>query len=266
MNKYLKNSCWWSLLVGLLMMVGGCNVTNNNSQPGAKPVNVYMQTKTSGTTYSNPYGLSEVPGTAAVDSTLKLTSVSMFVKKLRLKSITEDSLDFQQQNLVVDLPLGKDSVQISTKAVPQGSYDGLSLHVGKPAYADSSKYPDFVAGPSEHQRYSMIISGTYKGKSFTYKVHHEFEFELKLNPPLVISDSTVSVDVNLLVDTSKWFVNKETGATLDPTNPDDLEQIVENIDSSFEAHRREHEREDNHNSNHDSGSGSGNNSDGGSGN
>lgn len=242
------------------MLVGGCNVTNNNSQPGAKPVSVYMQTKASGTTYSNPYGLSEVPGTAAVDSIPKLTNVSMFVKELRLKSVTEDSLDFQQHDLIVNLPLTKDSVQISTKSVPQGTYDGLSLHVGKPAYTDSTKYPDFVSGPSEDQRYSMIISGTYKGKSFTYKVHHDFEFHLKFNPALVISDSTVSADVNLLVDTSKWFIDNETGATLDPTNPDDLEKIVENIDSSFEAHRHEHEREDKHSGN-DSGSGS--HSDGG---
>ena len=262
MNKYYKNIYKWSLFIGLAMVIAGCNVTNNNSQTTARPVNVYMQTKSTGTVYANPYGLSEVPGTAAVDSSLKLTSVSMFVKQLRLKSVTEDSLDFRQNDLVVDLPLlGKDSVQISTTAVPPGSYDGLSLHVGKPAYADSAKYPNFVSGPSEHQRYSMIIDGSYKGKSFTFKVHHEFEFYLKLNPPLTINDSTASVDVNLLVDTSKWFVNQETGATLDPTNPESLEQIIENIDSSLEAHRKEHEREgEGHNNNDHNTNGSGSDS------
>jgi len=195
----------------------------------------------------------QVSTTAAVDSSLKLTRVALFVKELKLKSVAEDSLDFNQQDLVVDLPLGQDSVQISTTAVPKGSYDGLKLHIGKPSYADSAKYPDFVAGPSEHDRYSVIIQGSYKGQDFTFKAHHEFEFHLKINPPLVISDSTVSVDVNLLVDTSKWFVDPETGQTINPTDHEAIEKIIENIDSSFEAHKREHEMEDGHHDNHDQG-------------
>lgn len=244
----MKIGYLWGLIITSLVVISGCNVTGNK-QSTTRPVNVYMQTKTSSKTYSNPYGLSEVSTTAAVDSSLKLTRVALFVKELRLQSVAEDSLDFNQKDLVVDLPLGQDSVQISTTAVPQGSYDGLSLHIGKPSYADSAKYPDFVAGPSEHDRYSVIIQGSYMGQDFTFKVHHEFEFHLKINPPMAITDSTVSVDVNLLVDTSKWFVDRETGQTLNPTDPHALEKIIENIESSLEAHKREHEMDDGHHNN-----------------
>ncbi len=242
-----------SLIIAFFVVISGCNVTSNK-QSNTRPVNVYMQSKTAFKAYANPYGLSEFPTTAAVDSSLKLTRVSLFVKELRLKSVAEDSLDFNQKDIVVDLPLGQDSVQISTTAVPQGSYDGVSLQIGRPSFADSAKYPDFVSGPSEHDRYSVIIQGSYLGQDFTFRARHEFEFHLKINPPLIVSDSTVSVDVNLLVDTSKWFVDRETGQPINPTDREAIEKIIENIDSSMEAHRREHEMEDGHHNNHDQGS------------
>gem|GEM_PF-6560752 len=57
MNTKVKIGYLWGLMITLLVVITGCNVTGNK-QSDTRPVNVYMQTKTTSKGYSNPYGLS----------------------------------------------------------------------------------------------------------------------------------------------------------------------------------------------------------------
>lgn len=255
----------WSLVTALTVMLAGCGLMNKNTPPN-KQVNVYVKTNATAQTFSNPYGMVGTTQTAARDSSLKLTSVSMFVKQLMLKGTMIDSttgvqdsmsqgdddmwqhykagaITFKQQNFVVDLPLNQDSVMVSTTKVPSGKYYALFLHISRPDSADSSQFPDFVSGSSWKDRYSLIVKGTYNGQDFVYKSHRNFIIGTPINPPVTITDSTASVNVNLSVNTSEWFVNPWTGKTLDPTDSTNFRMIDWSIMRSFVARCGEHNYE-----------------------
>ena len=233
-----------------------------------------MKTNTAAQTYSNSAGLSETAQTTTRDSTsLKLTSVEMYVKQIMLKGTKidttsgvqdsmshgdddmwehykEGSLAFKQNNFVVNLPLDQDSVMVSTSQVPTGKYYALFMHISRPDSADSAKYPDFVSGSTWKDRYSLIVKGTYNGRDFTYKSHRNFIIGMPIRPPVAITDSTSNVNVKLLVNTSHWFVNPWTGKVLDPTDSTNFRAIDWTIMRSFIAHfgERDYEYEGGHHS------------------
>ncbi len=266
MINHYKEITKWSLVTAFVVMLSGCGLINKSHTSTQKQVNVYMKTNASAKTYSNPNGLSEVSQTSTPDSTLKLTSVSMYVKAMMLKGIMTDTtngvqdsmshgdddmwdhykanaLTFSQKNFVVNLPLNQDSVMISTSQVPSGKYYGLFMHISRPDSADSAKFPDFVSGSSWKDRYSLIVKGTYNGQDFVYKSHRNFIIGMPINPPVTITDSTASVNVKLTVNTSKWFINPWTGKVIDPTDSTKFRMIDWTIMRSFFAHCGEHDYE-----------------------
>ena len=190
----------------------------------------------------------------------------MFVKQLMLKGTKIDStsgvqdsmshgdddmwehyrqnaINFKQKNFVINLPLDQDSAMVSTAQVPNGKYYGLFMHISRPDSADSAKYPNFVSGSSWKDRYSLIVKGTYNGQDFVYKSHRNFILGMPIYPPVTISDSTASVNVKMLVNTSRWFVNPWTGKTLDPTDSTNFRMIDWSIMRSFFARCGEHDYE-----------------------
>jgi len=232
---------WPVLLLAGVVAVTGCNSLGSNA-PVTRKVGVIMKAVTGSTpVYANPYGMAEQAGTQA-GSTISLSKVKLFVKKLELKSVSEDSLDFEAKKLVVVLPLDTTSVTLSTAQVPAGTYDKFEIHINKPSPQDSTLDRDLVQGAPDSLRYSMIINGMYNGQPFTYKSHHNFEIELELNPPLVVTDTTMSVNVRLLVKTTAWFHDR-SGALLDPTDPANAVQIDQSIRRSFEAHEEHGDHE-----------------------
>lgn len=241
-----------AVLVSLLLLpFAGCNVTNT-SPSGQSPVAVKMKVQST----AMPKQTAGTPTTQAVDS---LTEVKFLVKKLELKSSAEeDSLDFEVHDFVADLPLDGSDYNITSKQVPTGVYDEFKLKIDTPEDGSSVQDSSFynTSGSEEHDGYSIVISGLYNGKQFTYRTGEDFELEMALNPPLTVTDTT-SASVAINIDPSSWFKDS-SGNALDPTNPDNREKIDENIRQSFHAEHEEHgEHEDHENNDGDSGEGDG---------
>lgn len=258
----------WSLITVLATMLAGCGLMNKNHTSSQKQVNVYMKTGAANNTGALA-GSSGMQGSSSQattqDSTLKLTSVSMFVKQMMLKGTMIDTttggvqdsmshgdddmwdhyranaISFSQKNFVVNLPLNQDSVMVSTSQVPSGKYYALFMHISRPDSADSANYPNFVSGSSWKDRYSLIVKGTYKGQNFVYKSHRNFIIGTPIYPPVTVTDSTAAVNVKMLVNTSDWFVNPWNGKTLDPTDSTNFRLIDWTIMKSFYARCGEHD-------------------------
>lgn len=216
-----------SAAIALLIVGAGCSVNDSNNV-GPKPVNVKMQVASS----SAPK--------AASSNHVTLTSVKMLVEELELESVEDDSTDFEIENQVVELPLDGSSYQLSAENIASGMYDEFEMEVEGIDDDDNVNDPDFTEGSDET---SIVIKGTYNSQDFTFKSEEDFEFEFEFNPPIQIDENTKSVDINLMINIDTWFVDG-SGNELDPTDPNNREQIEENIKNSFEADKDEDDEED----------------------
>jgi len=227
-------------LTALLLIITGCSINNDDSS-APKPVSVNMQVAGS----SAPKAIQT---NTAASNHVTLSSVKMLVEELELESVADDSADFEMENQVVELPLDGSSYQLSTANIASGLYDEFELEVDGIDDDDNVNDPDFTEGSDET---SIIITGTYDGQRFTFKSEEDFEIEFEFNPPIEIDATTNSVDINLMVDVSSWFVDS-SGNDLDPTDPANRDLIEDNIENSFEADDDIEEDDDNDDDDDDS--------------
>src|SRR5699024_9589047 len=228
--KYLLNK--YSPLLATLaiaLLFSGCDVSSSNSD-SQKDRKVAVKMKVQSSTAQKMAAKRSI---RAIDS---LSEVKMLVEELELESSDDqDSLDFEVNDLIVNLPLDGSDFVLASASVPEGIYDEFEMEIDQPDNA-SLNDPDFYdESGDEDDGYSIVIKGIYNGQSFTYRSREEFELELDLNPPLeVLLDGAPSVAIN--VDPFSWFKD-ESGNDLDPNDPANYDQINENIAKSFDVEK-----------------------------
>lgn len=225
-----------TFLSALILLFTGCNIAGSNSS-GERKVSVKMQVPTS-TTSQKITGSST---TQAVDS---LTEVKMLVEELELESsLDQDSLDFEVEDLVVNLPLDGSEFKLVSENVPEGVYDEFETKIESPDEDSNVEDSDFYNNSSEDgENYSIVVKGIYNGEKFTYRSEEDFELKLEMDPPLEISgNSSPSVAIN--VNPASWFKDS-SGNDIDPNDPDNRETIDENIENSFEAEKDDDDDDD----------------------
>ena len=215
-----------SIVIITLVAITGCNTTNSGNS-GPKDVAVTMQVQTTAPKLK----------AMSVDS---LTEVKLLVEELELESASEDSLDFEAEGLVVNVPLDGSELELSSRQLSNGVYDEFSMEIENDDDGQQVDDPDFYEGEEE---YSIVVRGVYNGEDFTYRVDEDFEIELDLNPVIEITDNTNSAAVAINFDPTGWFVDS-SGNPLDPNDPNNDEIIEENIENSFEAEGEEDEEDD----------------------
>lgn len=217
------------VFASLLLITTGCDLANtDNDLP--KDVAVSMQIQTTAPTQAKFKAQS-------VDS---LTEIKFVVEELQLESATEDSMDFEVENLIVNLPLDGSRIQLTSQTIPAGFYDEFELEIEHDDDAQVFDDPDFF---DDDKRFSIVVKGIYNGEEFMFRSEEDFEIELELNPALEITDNTGSAQVAINIDTSSWFLDSQ-GNPLDPTDPANYTTINENIEESFDAEADEEEEDD----------------------
>ncbi|MDR9417086.1 MAG: hypothetical protein RI564_12445 [Gracilimonas sp.] len=217
------------VFVSLLLVTTGCDLANSDSDL-PKDVAVSMQIESTATTQAKFKAQS-------VDS---LTEIKFVVEELELESATEDSMDFEVENLIVNLPLDGSRIQLTSQPISAGFYDEFELEIEHDDDAQVFEDPDFYDGD---KRFSIVIKGIYNGEEFMFRTEEDFEIELELNPALEIAGNTGSAQVAINIDTSAWFLDSQ-GNPLDPTDPANYEAINENIEESFDAEAEEDDDDD----------------------
>ncbi|MEX1135377.1 MAG: hypothetical protein WEB89_00660 [Balneolales bacterium] len=214
-------------LITLLFTIGyiltGCDTTNTGLDD-AGTVQLQMAVNTSNSTAKQLQASQNQEG-------LVIEEVQLFISEMELESVENDSLDFEIENFIVNLPLDGSPLILSDREVPAGMYDEFELEIEKP---DDE---DVVVNNSDFQdetgEYSVVVKGLYNGEEFMFRSSEDFELEIDLNPLLVIEDGGSSVLV-ISIGVDSWFRGSE-GQDLDPKDPANTEQINENIERSFEA-------------------------------
>lgn len=163
-----------------------------------------------------------------------ITSAQVVISEIEIESTTEDSMDFMSDSpLVVTLNLTGTMTQISTVAVPYGTYEEIELEICKLDTADGQVY---TANPNLQNR-SILARGYVDGDTnavFTFTSAIKLEQEQEFNPPLVIDASSPNTNVVLSIDTTTWF-SDGAGGYLDPRLPQNQKAIERNIKASIKA-------------------------------
>ncbi len=199
-------------------MTTGCDIANSDNN-GPKSVAVNMQVQTSTAAKFKAINL---------DS---LTEIKLLVEELELESVSDDSADFEVEDLIVSLPLDGSPIQLTSQIIPNGMYDEFEMEIENEDDSSSVSDPDFNENGNS---YSIVIRGSYNGEEFLFRSDKDFEVEMELNPAIEISDNTGSTAVSINIDPTGWFVDSQ-GNSLDPSDPANKELIENNIQNSFEA-------------------------------
>lgn len=233
------------LVIIAIVVMDGCSLTGTKANNNVKTGISFVATTSSGSAPAvAPSAFGTNTGTVAATTGLQIDTAKVLIKELEFHSATEDSLDFEKGPLVLTLNLDSTVTDVAIDNVPHGLYSAISFEIHKPRPNETVNDTDFVAGPKEDQRYSVVVKGFYNGTHFVFKSHRSAEVHIKLNPPLNISDSLSSYNATVKVDVNQWFVD-QNGNIIDPTNPDNAEAISHAIQRSFHAF------EDNNHDGHD---------------
>jgi predicted small secreted protein len=163
-------------------------------------------------------------------NTLEVQEVRFFIDELELESVQNDTLDFEIEDFIVNLPLDGTPLSLTEAEVPAGLYDEFELEMEKPDSDDAINDPDFRDGTGS---YSVVAKGLYNGEAFMFRSGKDFEIEMDLQPSLEISEASNAVLV-VSIDVESWFKN-ETGENLNPGDSSNTILINQNIERSFQG-------------------------------
>lgn len=140
---------------------------------------------------------------------------------------------------LLDLPLGPGVERAFTVAVDTGTYKALKVKIHKPEDNGDAKDAAFLLAHPEFAKISIRATGTFNGTPFTFESDVNAQQEVALVPPIVVTDSTLNVDVTIRVNTDSWFRNGT--ALIDPATANkggaNANDVRDNIRDSFRAFR-----------------------------
>ncbi|WP_069130262.1 hypothetical protein [Rhodohalobacter halophilus] len=231
----MKNSIF--KLFNVILVIGviavGCDLTESSTD-GPSDVQVQMKVNTGAAAKAMLSGSNEH------SNTLEISEVKMFIEEMELGSVMDDSLDFEIEYFIANLPLDGSPLVITEKQIPAGLYDEFELEIEKPDDDDVEvNDPDFR---DETGSYSLVVKGLFNGEEFTFRSREDFEIDIDLNPPLEVTENESSTLV-ISIDVNSWFKDRN-GEYLDPKDYSNTERINETIENSFEGFEDEFDDDD----------------------
>lgn len=225
------------LIIVLLTATISCDTSDSNPNE-VQQISVKIKIDTSSN--SNAKDLASPTIAQTVDS---LTEVKLLVEELELESTTdEDSLDFEVDDFIVNLPLDGSEFALASANVPSGVYEEFEMEI---EYDDDTNVddPDFINNSGDDDDgYSVVIKGFYNGEEFMYRSEEDFELELEFNPPFEVNENSSSITIN--INPAGWFKDS-SGNDLDPNEPANHEQIDNNIENSFDVEDDDDDNDEN---------------------
>jgi hypothetical protein len=123
--------------------------------------------------------------------------------------------------------------QVGVGAIRKGTYNKFEFKVKKLDEDDLKDPNDPQFADFKGTKKSMIMEGTYSGKSFNLSMERDFEQETEFMVPLEIVSDTSKTNLTLMVNVTNWFFGIDTTKALnDAVN---IEKIAKNIEASFET-------------------------------
>jgi len=223
-----------------MMVFTGCDVIQSNADKPQNSVSspeVHIQMKVASTgqvsAKTGSINMAEL-------NDLEINEIKLFVEEMKLKSIENDSLDFEIENAIVKLPLDGSPLILAHHQIPVGVYHEFEIEIEKPD--DDDVTVDDADFRDETGSYSVVVKGLYQGEAFMFRSSEDFEIDIEMYSPLEVSESGNSLVV-VSINVESWFKGPN-GEVLDPTDMNTAELINKNIEWSFEAEEEKFEERD----------------------
>jgi len=172
------------------------------------------------------------PVTVGAVSAIQITSAEVVISRIRVKSVGEDTLDFNSTTpIVVNLDLAGAQQSIGTLSLPAGSYDETRFKIDQLDSLDGTVY---TSNPNM-QGISVRVAGYVNGSVdstflWTTTLDEEQVFQ-HTTPFTVVAGQTTNLSFHF--DNSKWFVD-QNNAMVDPRDGQNQSQIENNIKNAFD--------------------------------
>lgn len=169
------------------------------------------------------------------EDTLEILGVAFLQGQISLQSTTSDSAVLFSGIGVYDYQFPAAELQrLLAGNLNAGTYESMVYVIEKAEAGDNQVPGEFVDGQGEGQRYSMIITGQYNHSDFEFKSTEPYSFEFGLGSPIDIPENNTSLTLGVNFDIHRVFLNADSSAILDPSDPNNAEQINSNIGTSIE--------------------------------
>lgn len=174
-----------------------------------------------------------------LDDTITLDTVKILIRDVKLGY--EDESDNGTGNegedvsvkvgpFIVYLNLSGVTTEFAVSTIPPGTYNKVKFKIHKIEASEFPPDPEFKEGDDSSLRYSVIVKGIYNAQPFVYKSRKSAHQKIELDEPLVVEQNSAT-NLTITVDPSTWFI--KGGLVLDPNNPDNRNDIDNNIKDSF---------------------------------
>jgi hypothetical protein len=235
---------WFALpLLVAPLALAACSGDSTGTR--AKPqVAVRMGVSRTGAALRSSGGLAAVGGPLAVagsNGTLSITGIQVVVARFQLRGTdgvacdgtrAADECEFQAGPFFVDVPLDGSQLNVTTGAVPPGTYSSLRFRVknldvddddvgtndddATPAQVTALFSQIRAQVPDWPQKASMLVSGTFTPtggapRTFRAFLRAEVKLTLPINPPLTVAEGSTSSAVAVVLDPASFF---KTGTTV----------------------------------------------------
>lgn len=257
-------------LTALPLLAAGLACSESTSPSAGAPVSLSFSTaSTSGASLSRSADVSLTSSSSA--DALVITKAQLVIARVELvragATCTSDAAsgdddgaddndcaELELAPSVIDLPVNGTVVNALSVTIPEGSYTSLEAKL-RPIRTGSDggrASTAFLAAHPDLNGVSVLVTGTFNGKEFTYRGAPSAGIERSFSPPLTITSGT-PMNVTVNADLATWFRNS-SGALIDPNTANaggaNARLVEDNIKRSFRAFRDE-----DHNGRDDDGAG-----------
>lgn len=186
--------------------------------------------------YALNFNLANVSSELTVgEETIRITEVSFIQGPIALYSASGDSASLFSGRGIFNYQFpASESQRLLLGELEGGTYGNLTYDIVKADPNDENIPGPFVDGEEEDQLYSMIIAGEIDTTSFTYKSARAFDFDFNLGSPLDIPQNNTSLTLAVQFNIHDVFVKQDSSGFLDPTDPDNAQQINDNIQNAIQ--------------------------------
>jgi len=165
-------------------------------------------------------------------SAIQMTSAEVVISRIRVKSVGEDTLDFNSTTpIVVNLDLTGAQQSLGTLTLPAGSYDKTIFKIDQLDSLDGTVYTN---NPNM-QDISIRVAGYVNGfvdSTFLWTTTLDEEQVFQHTTPFtVVAGQTTNLSFHF--DNSKWFMD-QNNAMIDPRDGQNQSQIENNIKNAFD--------------------------------
>jgi hypothetical protein len=173
------------------------------------------------------------------DDTISLDTVKILIRDVKLGYETDfnegdgdegEEVSVKVGPFIVYLNLNGETTQFAVSSIPPGTYNKVKFKIHKVEANEIPPDQEFKEGEDNSLRYSVIVKGIYEAQPFIYKSRKSAHQKIKLETPIVVEPNT-STNLTIEIDPSTWFIKDDR--VLDPNNPENRDDIDNNIKDSF---------------------------------